>query len=154
MSSLFWLKDLITARAFSSYAQLRLINAEFRGIAQWQLNPTVEIIRVSHIETEINVKPTDEEVDLIWLAADAESLLDNARLMLGHMLLVKKAAEEPSKPQSFMGKTVYSCSKSNPLFWSYYNSTVIHLSMVSDRLRDLLIVSLSSKGIDTTSYNQ
>lgn len=138
---------------FDEYGD-EVINPDYAGIAQWQINPPVQIVSASPVRTEINVNPSDEEADLMWLATDAESLLDNARLMLGHMLLIDKATMEPSKVKTFMEKSVHSCISFNPLFWSYYNSAVIHLSMVSDRLREFLITSLESKGIEAFSYNQ
>lgn len=130
------------------------VNPDYTGIAKWHTNPRVEVVRASHEKTEINIKPTDEEVKLMWLATDAEQLLDNARLMIGQMLLVNKAMKEPSKDRTFMGQSVVKSTESNPLFWCHYNSSVIHLSMVSDRVRDLLLISLSSHGIDVSQYNR
>lgn len=96
---------------------------EYIGLAKWSLDG---IHTLEYVESPDAYYPRDEHERLQLICADLESLMEIARLAIGHTLWMADLAKSDAFDH-------------NHSFWLNHINSLTLLGMVSDRLRDLFL---------------
>lgn len=128
-------------------------NPNYLGICHWLENPRVSLEESYFDSTSnesvsrYNKKPSNEEVKLETLSADISGLFELSFLSIGQLLTFYEGNSGESRFQKLFGESVILSPVNEPLYWLNYNSTVVHLSTLSDRIFKYMEKTFSISGI-------
>lgn len=129
-------------------------NPHYLGICHWIEKPRVDLesayfdFETQKNVSQFNVRATDEEIELQTISADIEGLFDLSYLSIGQLLVIFEGSTGVSRYKKFAGQPIKLTPNDKSLYWLNYNSTIIHLSTLSDRLFKYLVQTFYLSGID------